>query len=124
MVHVGAQKLAEWRKRAKLSTQSLGDMLGVSRVAVGRYEDGDLNPSIIVAVRLEVLSSGEVLVEDWGISGADMQVLLDFARRREGGCCALARWAERTGKTVGEVAGLLDAADAKRGPGSKEARGE
>lgn len=114
MDHVGAQKLAEWRKRAKLSPQSLGEMLGVSRVAVVRYEDNTLNPSIIVAVRLEVISSGEVCVEDWGLSGADLQVLLDFARRREGGCCALARWAERKGKTVGEVAGLLDAAEAKR----------
>ncbi len=80
----------------------------MSGVAVGRYEEDEIRPSLQVAVRLEILSGGAVRLEDWGFDAKVVESLRAFARGREGGCCALARWAARTGNTVEEAAALLD----------------
>jgi len=104
----GATKLSTWRKRHNMTKHALGEAAGVSGVAVGRYEEDEIRPALIVAVRFEILSAGDVRLEDWEFDAKDVEALRSFARAREGGCCALARWAERTGNTVEKAAGLLD----------------
>jgi transcriptional regulator with XRE-family HTH domain len=45
-------KVAQLRKEKDLSRDELGDMIGTSGAIVGRYERGDMKPSIEIAAKI------------------------------------------------------------------------
>lgn len=47
-----AERILEQRRRAGLSQQALGNLLGVSAVAVGKWERGQTQPDIATLMRM------------------------------------------------------------------------
>jgi transcriptional regulator with XRE-family HTH domain len=56
----------KWRTtRARMTLQQVADLLGVTAMAVSRYERGVGSPSLEVIIRYEEVSKGLVRAKDW-----------------------------------------------------------
>jgi predicted transcriptional regulator len=51
--------IAEYRKRQNLTLEAFGDMVGVQKAAVSKWEDGH-GPSIENAVKIEQVTGGDL----------------------------------------------------------------
>jgi len=74
------QKITETRKQKKLSQAALGKMIGTSGDVIGRYERGDIKPSIEVVIKLA--SALEVSI-DYLVGMTSMEVNKEDLKRLE-----------------------------------------
>lgn len=70
------QKLAKWREGAELTLVAAGAEVGVGHASWCSWETGARKPSLEKALRIEVLTHGEVRIEGWGF---DSSVRTDMA---------------------------------------------
>lgn len=70
------QKLEKWRRRNSLTLAAAGGAVGVSHPCWSAWEDGSRCPALDKALRLELLTGGEIRIEHWGF---DASVRRDMA---------------------------------------------
>lgn len=58
-------KLYDWRKREGFTLEQVADKIGCSSATVSRLENGKQSPSLALANRLRLASSGEVTPNDF-----------------------------------------------------------
>ncbi len=82
----GNAKLRAWRENHGKTQADVGDEIGVSPEAVARYESTSgsaLSPGLLVAVQMELISGGDVALEDWGFGPEVFQALDRLCRARK-----------------------------------------
>ena len=78
----GGAKLRAWRLQRGIYQSQVGAEIGVSAEAVGRYENKTLTPALLPAVHLELMTGGDVSLEDWGIDADVVALLRRFVTAR------------------------------------------